>query len=121
MSYMSPETREQITTAYKRMADQANLRLMAPGDGFGNISGRVEDLDLEQEAAAYVDRWWAQEDAGDFHIGCANFPTREAMIYSIEAARLFAGTSAGIPHAVKLLEMAQASAAKAAEEDPLRS
>jgi hypothetical protein len=82
---------EQIAEAYRRMATEALYRPMAPSDGFGNITVPVVELDLEAEERAYVSRWWAEEDALEFRVGCCDFRTRPATIFAVEAARQLCG------------------------------
>lgn len=104
--------RTQIENAYVRMADEARYRPQAPSDGFGNITVPLEDLDLEDEARRYAERWWREEDEGDFVIGLANYSTRPAMIFALEAARCTcSGTADDV--ALRLLRMAVAELRKA--------
>lgn len=95
---------EQIDEAYRRMADEAHYRPSAPSDGFGNIPFPKAELDLEAEVRDYARRWWGEEQALDFFIGCCDFPTRPATIYAVEAARLMCG--ANPETAATLLRMA---------------
>jgi hypothetical protein len=88
------------------MAAQARYRPAAPSDGLGNIPFPDAELDLDAEATDYAERWGKEEDSGDFHVGSANFPTRPAMMYCIEAARLLACGSDGDPYAERLLRLA---------------
>jgi hypothetical protein len=98
------ETKEQIENAYRRMAEEAKYRPAAPSDGFGNIEGAEEDLDLDAEADSYVGRWWREEDRGIYNVGVPDAGDREALIFTIEAARLLCGTDR--VHSAKLLRMA---------------
>jgi|GEM_PF-6671476 len=100
------KSRAQVIEAYKAMATQAGYRPAAPSDGFGNIPFPQEELDLDAEAVDYADRWGNEEDSGDFHVGSANFATRPAMMYSVEAARLLASGADGNEHAERLLRLA---------------
>jgi hypothetical protein len=99
--------REQIEATYRMMAE-VGYRPAAPSDGFGHITVPVEELDLDQEAAAYATRWWDEEDAFTFNIGCCNYPTRPATIYAVEAARLMGSGVFGDPWALKLMRLAVA-------------
>jgi hypothetical protein len=98
--------RTQIAAAYRRMALEARYRPAAPSDGFGHITVPLRDLDLDAEAEAYAEHWWTEEDGLSFWIGCANFPTRPAMIFAVEAARLLAAGTVGTPYARRLLRLA---------------
>ncbi len=97
---------EQIEDAYRRMALEVHYRPAAPSDGFGNITIPVDELDLDAEAAQYAHEWWAQEDTGSFTIGCADYPTRKAMIYALEAARLCCAGGNSPEFAERLLRLA---------------
>lgn len=103
---MRQQTREQIEDAYRAMATEAKYRPAAPSDGFGNLAVPDDELDLDAEARDYATRWWSEEDAGRFHIGSADFPTRKAMIYAVEAARLMAGGRGSERYVQKLLQLA---------------
>lgn len=84
---MDDDARKQITDAYKKMAIELRYRPAAPGDGFGNITVRYEELDVEKEAVAYARAWWKEEDKGDYIIGSPNYELRPAMVHAIEAAK----------------------------------
>jgi hypothetical protein len=103
---MRPATREQITEAYKRMATEASYRPRAPSDGLGNITVPVEELDLDAEADSYADRWWAEEDRGEYDVGVCHGSFRPATIFAIEAARLMCSGVGSEAHVMKLLRMA---------------
>ncbi len=103
---MGPKSRAQVADAYKKMAVEARYRPAAPSDGLGNIPFPDAELDLDAEAVDYAERWGNEEDSGDFHVGSANFPTRPAMMYCIEAARLLASGSDGDEYAERLLRLA---------------
>jgi len=103
---MRPQTQEQIEDAYRTMAAEARYRPAAPSDGFGNIGVPDDELDLAAEARGYATRWWAEEDDGRFYIGSADFTTRKAMIYAVEAARLMAAGRGSERHVEKLLSLA---------------
>lgn len=98
---------DQITGAYRRMAAEARYRPQAPSDGCGNISCPVEELDLDLEADEYGFRWWREEEDCQYAIGCANYPTRPALIFAVEAARCLCGTQDDV--ALRLLRMAVAA------------
>lgn len=78
---------EQLVEAYLLMAEKARYRPQAPSDGLGHITADLDDLDIDQEARAYAQRFWDSEDDRYWFIGCANFSQRKAMVYLIEAAR----------------------------------
>jgi len=45
-------------------------RPAAPSDGMGSVLAESEDeLDLDQGAADFAQRWWEQESTGDYHVG----------------------------------------------------
>jgi hypothetical protein len=101
-SLPSPRTREQLASAYRRMA--GFYRPCAPSDGLGNISVPIRELDLSTECNDYATGWWTEENDGIFHIGCPGKNDRPALVYTIEAARNICGTAPAT--ARKLLEMA---------------
>jgi hypothetical protein len=93
--------------AYMMMSEF--YRPMAPSDGFGSIQLTKEQCAdkarLWVEATNYAITFDKEEDTREFHIGCSNFNTNRAFIFTIEAARLLAGGDAD--HlAKKLLKMA---------------
>jgi hypothetical protein len=99
---------ERFAEAYLAMARQARYRPQAPSEGFGNIlltpkqCGDIERL--RREAVAYALGFSAEEDERTFWIGCSDFETNRAFVWTIEAARLLAG---GKPvRATRLLNMA---------------
>src|SRR5262249_39766339 len=106
--------------AYLLMAKQARYRPQAPGDGFGNVSlSKEEAADperLEQEATAYARGFDAEEDKLSFWIGCSDFNTNRAFVWTIEAARVLAGGIDGNPIAITLLQMALADVRRALSE-----
>jgi hypothetical protein len=83
-------------------------RPQAPGDGFGHICLSREELNcparLEDEATKYAIAFSHEEDGRDFNIGCSNFETNRAFIWTIEAARVLAGGDNDT--ALKLLKLA---------------
>ena len=99
---------QQISAAYRRMATAARYRPAAPSDGLGNITVPLSDLDLDEEAHHYAERWWSEEDAFEFWIGCCDGPTRPATIYAVEAARCMCAGSEAHPIARRLLLLALA-------------
>lgn len=96
----------QISDAYRAMARHAKYRPAAPSDGMGNITVPRDQLDMEHECRGYARRWAEEEDTQTFRIGCCNFPTRPATIYTVEAARLMCGVAD--EEALRLLKMAVA-------------
>src|SRR5262249_53301790 len=80
--------------AYLRMARNARYRPNAPGDGLGNIGLSAEDLRdpvrLDEEAVAYAEKFCTEEDKDTFNIGCSDFETNRAFVWTIEAARCLA-------------------------------
>jgi hypothetical protein len=90
------------------MAQKARYRAQAPGDGFGNVNLSEEELEdsqrLADEASAYADRFIAEENTTNFHIGVSNYVSNRALVYTIEASRLLCAASE--PVALTLLEMA---------------
>jgi len=82
-----------IADAYRRMASEARYRPAAPSDGFGNITVPIEELDLDAEIATYCERFTAEEDEGEYRIGCTTWETAIATVFTIEAARCFCGAA----------------------------
>jgi hypothetical protein len=101
---------ERFRQAYLQMARQANYRPQAPSDGFCNIQltpTELHDPDrLWLEATGYALHFSAEEDGHSFWIGCSDFRTNKAFMWSIEAARLLAAGDFGRDAALKLLRMA---------------
>lgn len=85
---MREDIQEQIRVAYRRMAAEAHHLPTAPGDGFGNITVPVEELDLEDEADKYAQRWAQEEDDRQLTLGSANQRTRPATSFTVEAGPL---------------------------------
>lgn len=104
LSHISPETKEQIEGAYRRMAEEGKYRPAAPSDGFGSVTVPEEELNLDAEASQYVERRWSEEDRGQYDLGVPDGGDRPALIFAIEATRLLCGTDRA--HAAKLLRMA---------------
>jgi len=95
--------------AYLLMAEHARYRPAAPSDGLGNIQltlAQVHDKHrLQEQAIAYAVEFAKDEDTDQFWIGCGDYKTNRAFVWSIEAARLLAGSDAD-DKAIVLLEMA---------------
>jgi len=102
--HLEPKTREQIEDIYRRLAEEGRYRPAAPSDGLGNVAVPEEELDLDAEAADYAERWWEEEDSGEYRIGVPSHGDRQALIFTIEAARLICGTDRA--HAARLLRLA---------------
>jgi hypothetical protein len=96
--------------AYLRMAEEARYRPQAPSDGCGNIQLAQDEFEepdrLHQEAVAYALGFAREEDGLTFDIGCSDFQTNRAFVWTIEAARLLCGGAESNAFALKLLEMA---------------
>jgi hypothetical protein len=92
------------------MAEHANYRPAAPGDGCGHTYlSREEARDpkrLAAEATDYARRFDAEESDLSFTIGCSNYSTNRALVFVIEAARSLCGGKDDL--ALDLLEMAVA-------------
>jgi hypothetical protein len=99
---------ERYCEAYLRMAEEAHYRPKAPGDGMGNVSLSAKQLAdrqrLEREAITYAQAFDAEEDERTFIIGCSEYQTNRALIFTIEAARALCGCAPDL--AIKLLTMA---------------
>ena len=76
--------------AYVNMAEQANYRPAAPGDGCGGISlsdeERRDPQQLKREASEYALRFMEEAEQHRFITGCSNFTTNRALVYVIETA-----------------------------------
>jgi hypothetical protein len=106
MRNLTDENREQIENAYRRMAEEGKYRPAGPSDGFGNQTAESEDeLDLDQEAADFAERWWEQENKGEYRIGSVSQQYRPALIFAVGASEIIAGAG-GMGHAARLLRMA---------------
>ena len=88
---LSNDIREQIKEAFRTMAEE--LGMHPPSDA---------------DANDFAKEWWREEDNLTFKIGCANFSTRKATIYAIEAARHMCAGTHGDAAAIKLLRLALA-------------
>lgn len=99
---------ERYAEAYLRMAKEARYRPKAPGDGCGNVSLTAQQAAdrerLDREAWAYAEEFDREENDLSFIIGCSDFETNRAFIFTIEAARVLAGGEKQL--ALKLLAMA---------------
>ena len=99
---------ERYCEAYLRMAKEAHYRPKAPGDGCGNVSLTAKEAAdqgrLEGEAIAYAKASDVEEDERTFVIGCSEYQTNRALIFTIEAARALCGCAPDL--AIKLLTMA---------------
>jgi hypothetical protein len=114
---------ERFAEAYLKMASEAKYRPAAPGDGCGNIRLSLEELRcperLAKEARSYAMQFDAEEDGHEgFHIGCSDFRTNRAFIWTIEAARVLASGDDGNATALRLLKMAVADIKRSEKEDP---
>lgn len=117
---MPDDIREQVETAYRRMAEEARYRPAAPSDGMGGITVPAEELSLDKEARDYADRWWKNEWGDDYQIGIPNYPTRAGMVYALELARLCCSGSDAIPHALAVARLAVKELEVAEKEDAER-
>jgi hypothetical protein len=70
--------------AYLAMAEEADYRPQAPGDGMGHVLLTRDELQdarrLEAETVAYVKRFVKEEDTRRFDLGCSNFTTNRAFV-----------------------------------------
>jgi hypothetical protein len=89
---------------YYRMAHEARYRPTAPGDGCGNVTIPLSQLDLEDEAERFVRHFNKEEDEQRYWLGCPNYTQRSEFILLLEAAR--ACCSADPDLALSLAEMA---------------
>jgi hypothetical protein len=96
--------------AYMAMAQQAHYRPATPGDGCGGINLSAQQFRdpqrLSAEAQDYAVEFLEEEQQMRFRIGCSDFRTNRALVYTIEAARLLCGGLVGDLYAIKLLNMA---------------
>jgi hypothetical protein len=108
MALSARETR--FGEAYLRMVEEAHYRPQAPSDGYGNIQLTLEEVKnpdrLKREAVTYALGFAREEDGRAFSIGCSDFRTNRAFVWTIEAARLLACGPEGNSFALKLLDMA---------------
>jgi hypothetical protein len=90
------ETRPaRFAQAYLAMAEHANYRPAAPGDGCGHTYLSKDEASdperLAKEAIEYARGFDAEEDERAYNIGCSNFSTNRALVFVIEAARSLCG------------------------------
>jgi hypothetical protein len=80
--------------AYLAMAERAQYRPAAPGDGMGSVflseDEAADPARLRSEAAQYASDFLGEEDEDKFSVGCSDFNTSRAFVWAIEAARLLA-------------------------------
>jgi hypothetical protein len=100
---------DRICQAYVRMTRKALYRPAAPGDGLGSVHLSADELKdphvLDVEARKYAAQFIKEEDGLQFFIGCSNYRTNRALVYTIEAARfLCCGMADDL--ALRLLRMA---------------
>lgn len=94
---------QQVIHVYARMAREAKYRPAAPGDGLGNITVPVAELDMKQESEAYAEAWGREEQSMDFFLGCPSFGDRPALVFIVEAARLLNGVERkGAAHLLRM-------------------
>lgn len=109
---------ERIIEAYIAMARKANYRPSASGDGFGSVDLTEQQLaserTLRDEAQRYARRFLGEEDERIFHIGCTNWETNRAAVWTIEAARTLCGAADHV--ALRLLRLAVADVERAIAE-----
>ena len=107
------------------MAQQAKYRPQAPSDGFCNIQlsfAELQDPDrLWREATEYAQQFSVEEDGHSFWIGCSDFRTNKAFVWSIEAARLLAAGDFSRDTVLKLLRMAVREVARVSAQLNKRS
>lgn len=100
---MNETKQQQVVDTYARMAREAKYRPAAPGDGLGNITVPVAELDMKQEAEAYAEAWGREEQSMDFFLGCPSFGDRPALVFIVEAARLLNGVERkGAAHLLRM-------------------
>jgi hypothetical protein len=99
---------QQIFDAYRAMATEANYRPEIPGDIAGTIDMPEEALDVDIEAADYLERFKRDERDG-FYIGVPDLEGAKSMAFAIEASRLICQGILRSGQAKKLLEMAVAA------------
>jgi len=101
---------QKIAEAYFAMATTAKYRPEAPSDGLGNIQLDDDELAeegrLNQEASNYAIRFMKEEKTRDFFVGVSSFGTKQAFVWTLEAARSLAAVENAV--ALRLLKMAVA-------------
>ena len=99
----------QFEDAYIQMAN-TGYRPAAPSDGFGTILLTAEEMEdvrrLKKEAQKYAQKFAACDDAMSHYVGCSDFRSGRALVYTVEAARLMNEGPAGWKWAKCLLRMA---------------
>jgi hypothetical protein len=99
---------QRFVEAYLAMVEHADYRPAAPGDGMGHVCLTTEELldpeRLAREAVKYSKQFDAEENTRRFNLGCSNFSTNRALVFTIEAARALCGGADDL--AVELLQMA---------------
>jgi hypothetical protein len=115
---MSEQSYQKIARAYVAMAEQAGVRPNAPSDGFGNISLTLEEIEdrerLGREAGDYAIRFMKEEDSRGFSLGVSDFETKQAFVWTVEAARALAAVENRV--ALRLLKMATKDLERAMKE-----
>jgi len=115
---MPEDIRRQVEKAYRELATKARYRPGAVSDGFGGLAQGPEWLNLNQELRDYADRFWEEEQADSYHIGLPNYPTRTAMVYALETARLCCSGSDALPYAIAVAKLAVEELERVAKEHP---
>jgi hypothetical protein len=101
---MSQIILDQAVNAYLKMDRCAKYRPAAPSDGFGHVTSG--HLDLHKEAHTYAEQWEESENTLEYFIGCGDIQTREALIFTVEAAKNLCCRRTGDHVALALLKMA---------------
>jgi hypothetical protein len=118
---LCPERAVRYANAYLAMAHFAKYRPAAPSDGLGNIQLSKAELDdprrLKEEALKYARSFSKEEDSHQFRVGCSDFRTNQALIWTIEAARQLCSGGGGNETAAVLLKMALRQVRSVADED----
>lgn len=99
---------QRFAEAYYLMAPF--YRPCAPGDGMGSIELSPEQLAdplrLRREAMTYAYTFDAEDEACLFNLGCTDFVTNRASVFTVEAARMLGSGSGHELTARRLLLMA---------------
>jgi hypothetical protein len=102
----------QIAEYAKQEARRVELAAKAKASGCGGIYLSSEELNneaiLEREAGDYAKGFYKQDEEMNYPIGCSNFDTNRAFVFTIEAARVLCGGSEGDETAIRLLRLAVA-------------
>jgi len=101
---MSDKKLARFQEAYLNMAKKLSYRPEYMGDD----SDYDDELEarLIKESLICAKRFYDDEEKGTFDIGCSDFDTNRALVYTIEAARCICCGIAGDRMAIKLLKMA---------------